>query len=127
MQALAGDLALAGVAAAAGAVALVLHALALGAEVGDVGQRAVAAVAAVEERDLDGLLEDMEGMAQAGPFDAAEETPRQWGPRAVRIEDQAVNQPVEAVCEAGTAQDALAAAGQGPAFELLRPVLRSGL
>ena len=60
----AGDLAHAVAGAAAGAVALVLLAVALGAQVGDVGQAAVAAIAAVVERDLDRLLEHVERLAE---------------------------------------------------------------
>ena len=62
------NLAVAVVAPPARPVALVLDALALGTEIGDLRKRAVAAVAAVEERDLDRLFGDVRDVAEMRPL-----------------------------------------------------------
>jgi hypothetical protein len=94
-----GDLALPVVAPPAGTVSLVLDALALGAQIRDLGNRAVPAVPAVEERDLDRLFGDVGDMAEVRPLGGPVEAAR--GPEAgrARIERECVNRPVGAVGE----------------------------
>ena len=96
---LVGDLAEAVVRAAAGAVALVLRTLGLGAEVGDLGQRTVSAVLAVEQRLLGSVLGEVEqrlGRARA-TLEGGVELARDGKQRSLRVEDGRVSQAARAV------------------------------
>lgn len=92
-----GDLALAVAAAPARPVALVLDALALRAEVGDPRERAVAAVTAVEEGDLDRLLGDVGDMAEVRPLGRPVQACRRAESARAGLEREGVDRPVGAV------------------------------
>ena len=95
------DLAQAVARPAARAVALVLRALRLRADVGDLGERAVAAVLAGEQRHLGGLLERMghPPHGSRGLVDAAVDAPSGREERRVAREDRVVEAAAEPVLD----------------------------
>src|ERR1035437_2032576 len=82
---------------AAGTVALALRALGFGAEVGDVGQRAVAAVPAVVERHLDRLLQHVQRPAEMGLLELSIDAPGRAESGRPGREDEAVREAVRLV------------------------------
>ena len=89
---------------AARAVALVLRALRLRADVGDLGERAVAAVLASEQRHLRGLLERMgwPDDSSRGLLDAAVDAPPDCEERRVAREHRVVEAAAEPVLDRHT-------------------------
>ncbi len=98
----AGHLALALDRAAAGPVALVLGAGTLGALIGDVRQGAVAAVLAVEQRHLHGLLEYVRRPAQVRRLERAVHARTHFEPTRPGLEGHVMHESVEAVEERDT-------------------------
>ena len=109
-----GDLALAVGGAATRAVALVLLAVALGAQVRDVGQRAVTAVAAVKHRDLDRVLQHVERLLDVGLLNGGVELGPDLEARRPGLKHPAVQGAVELV-ERGDLAARAVAGGVGEA------------
>src|SRR3954447_13202772 len=115
---------------AARAVALVLRALRLRAEVGDVGQRAVATVAALEHRALRRLLGHVQRLADdpRRPLGALVERPAGAGQRGVVLEGEVVHEPADLVAQRRAAAAApLAQRLRVPALQLRRRQPRPGV